>query len=65
MTFTVNEVYNGLGSFLLSLLPNEDWSKAELHLKIQPNVIGMSGKCFTTVGELSLRTNSMTLLSKR
>jgi hypothetical protein len=53
---TVNEVYNSLGSFLLGLLPNGEWSKAELNLKIQPKVVGMSGKCYTPVKEVSLRT---------
>jgi len=53
---TVNEVYNNLGSFLLDLLPKEEWSKAELNLKIQPKVVGMSGKCYTSDKTVSLRT---------
>jgi hypothetical protein len=54
---TVNEVYNSLGRFLLGLLPNEEWSKAELNLKIQPKLVGMSGKCYTKEKTLSLRTS--------
>lgn len=53
---TVNEVYNNLGSFLLDLLPKGEWSKAELILKIQPNMFGLSGKCYTSDNIISLRT---------
>jgi hypothetical protein len=62
---TVNEVYNSLGGFLLSLLSNEEWSRAELNLKIQPNVVGMSGKCYTSMNDVSLRTKFDNALEER
>jgi hypothetical protein len=53
---TIEKVYDSLSSFLLSLLPNDEWFKAELSVKIQPKMVGMSGKCYTSTKELSLRT---------
>ena len=53
---TINEVYNSLEDFLMNLLPNEFWSKAELNIKVQPKMVGMSGKCYAPDKEISLRT---------
>jgi hypothetical protein len=53
---TVNEVYNSLGSFLLDLLPDKNWLKAELNIEIQPGVLGMSGDCLCDDEKISLRT---------
>lgn len=53
---TVNEVYNNLGSFLLGLLPDKNWLKAELNIEIQPGVLGMSGDCLCDGEKVSLRT---------
>jgi hypothetical protein len=53
---TVNEVYNHLGNFLLGLLPDSEWIKAELSVEIQPGYLGMSGECVTTDETISLRT---------
>ncbi|HEY8400101.1 MAG TPA: hypothetical protein VIK89_02505 [Cytophagaceae bacterium] len=47
MIMTVNEVFNNLGSFLIRLINESDWLKAELFIDIQPGVLGMGGKCFT------------------
>jgi len=53
---TVNEVYNRLGSFLIDIIPDSQWKKAELNIEIQPGMLGMSGGCFCKGQVISLRT---------
>lgn len=54
---TINEVYNSLGDFLINLIPNEDWTVAELTISIQPKMLQMSGFSHGDFDEkISLRT---------
>ena len=53
---TVNEVYNNLGIFLKELVQTQNWDKVELHLKIQPKMLGMSGRMYSKDEIVSIRT---------
>ena len=53
---TVDDVYNHLGLFLIELLPENKWVKAELNIEIQPGMLGMSGDCYCEDETISLRT---------
>lgn len=53
---TINEVYNSLGQFVMDLIGENDWTRAELNIKIQPKVLGMSGNSFNGEQRTNLRT---------
>jgi hypothetical protein len=55
---TVNEVYKNLASFLLSILPEGNWQKAELDIEIQPGMVGLSGTGYYPTEQVPLRTKS-------
>jgi hypothetical protein len=53
------DVYDSLRQFILDLIDSEgiaEWQKAELNIKIQPGMLGMSGNCTTAKRVVSLRT---------
>lgn len=51
----INKVYNNLGAFLLGSGLEDNWIKAELRIKIQPMMIGYSGKCYTEDQSITFR----------